>query len=156
MPADALRRSIFFAVLSFLVFVSSPLRAQDILLKQAHLIDPARQQVSEGNILIHNGRIRQISATSPAGFKGQSFDLSGKSIVPGFTDMHVHSTWNPAPGMQQSADIGNTAKLMLFAGVTAYLDLFPMRTRSFTRVTGSESRVWRLRRAPISSRRARS
>lgn len=124
MPGNVVCRRVFFAALLYLLFTAFPASAQDILLKQVHLIDPARQQVSEGNILIHNGRIQKISATAPAGFKGQTFDLSGKWIVPGFSDMHVHSTWNPAQGMQQSADIENTAKLMLFSGVTAYLDLF--------------------------------
>lgn len=52
-------------------------------------------------------------------------DLHGHFIVPGFVDAHDHSTFgNPGPGVNEETSPEQTARLMLYNGVTAFLDLF--------------------------------
>ena len=52
-------------------------------------------------------------------------DLTGKYIIPGLIDLHVHCSGNPFPDGQYE-DLGPelTARAMLYSGVVAYLDLF--------------------------------
>jgi hypothetical protein len=64
-----------------------------VLLKGARIITMEGDQVIEnGDILVENNRIKAIGATgtlsAPAGAK--VYDVSGKTIVPGFVDTHAH------------------------------------------------------------------
>ena len=64
-----------------------------VLLKGARIITMEGEQViGNGDILVVNNRIKAIGATGtlsvPAGAK--VYDVSGKTIVPGFVDTHAH------------------------------------------------------------------
>jgi imidazolonepropionase-like amidohydrolase len=61
----------------------------------------------------------------PADSQGEEVDLTGKYLIPGLVDAHVHSEGNRAPIGEPSEEFGpeETARRMLYAGVTAYLDL---------------------------------
>ncbi len=98
---------------------------QDLLLQNAQIIDPTAQKISRGSILIRNGKIEQILTAVPRDFKGEKLDLAGKWVVPGFNDMHVHSYGNLAPGNNMQLLMApGVAKMMLYCGVTGFLDLF--------------------------------
>jgi imidazolonepropionase-like amidohydrolase len=109
--------------------------SQALLLQNAQIVDPAAQKISRGSILIRNGKIEQILAAVPKDFKGEKIDLAGKWVIPGLNDMHVHSYGNMAPAnnMQLLMTPG-AAKIMLYCGVTGFLDLF-----------SAESEILRLR-----------
>ncbi|MCI0690811.1 CIA30 family protein [candidate division KSB1 bacterium] len=109
--------------------------SQDLLLQNAQIVDPVAQKISRGSILIRNGKIEQILNAAPKNFAGEKVDLTGKWIIPGLNDMHVHSYGNMAPGnnMQLFMTPG-AAKTMLYCGVTGFLDLF-----------SAESEILRLR-----------
>jgi len=106
--------------------------SQELLLQNAQIIDPAAQKVSRGHILIRDGKIEKILNTVPKSFKGEQIDLAGKWVIPGLNDMHVHSFGNMAPGnnMQLLMTPG-AAKMMLYCGVTGFLDLFSMESQIF-------------------------
>jgi imidazolonepropionase-like amidohydrolase len=108
---------------------------QDLLLQNAQIVDPAAQKVSRGSILIRSGKIEQILNAAPKNFAGEKIDLAGKWVIPGLNDMHVHSYGNMAPAnnMQLLMTPG-AAKMMLYCGVTGFLDLF-----------SAESEILRLR-----------
>jgi imidazolonepropionase-like amidohydrolase len=99
--------------------------SQDLLLQNAQIVDPTAQKIFRGSILIRNGKIAQILNAAPKNFSGEKIDLAGKWVVPGFNDMHVHSYGNlaPANNMQLLMTPG-VAKMMLYCGVTGFLDLF--------------------------------
>ncbi len=106
---------------------------QDLLLHNAHIIDPATQKISRGALLIRNGKIEQALDAVPKDFAGEKIDLAGKFVVPGFNDMHTHSFGNVAPGNNvQLLMTPGTAKLMLYSGVTGFLDLFSMESQIFS------------------------
>jgi dihydroorotase len=63
---------------------------QKLLLKNGHLIDPANKLDQKGDILIENGIITEILKINMDGFDGETIDLKGKTVSPGWMDMHVH------------------------------------------------------------------
>lgn len=146
-------RSLSLAAL-FVLLLMHAAPAQDLLLKNAHIVDPATRQVTSGSIVIHNGTIAQITADAPAGFTGTVVDAGGKWVIPGLNDMHVHSFGNVGPGNQmQLMGTEQSAKVMLYCGVTGFLDLFSaedqiLALRNLQRTSG----LW----APISIARAPS
>jgi imidazolonepropionase-like amidohydrolase len=99
--------------------------SQDLLLQNAQIVDPAAQKIPHGSILIRNGKIEQVTNAAPKNFAGEKIDLAGKWVIPGLNDMHVHSFGNLAPGdnMQLLMTPG-AAKMMLYCGITGFLDLF--------------------------------
>ncbi len=106
---------------------------QDLLLQNAQLVDPTAQKISRGSILIRNGKIEQILNAAPKDFKGQQIDLTGKWVIPGLNDMHVHSFGNMAPANNlQLLMTPGTAKMMLYCGVTGFLDLFSLESQIFS------------------------
>ena len=53
------------------------------------MIDPVEGSVTDKDILLHNGLIAEIGkGLSPAG--AEVLDATGKFVVPGLVDMHVH------------------------------------------------------------------
>jgi len=105
---------------------------QELLLQNAQIVDPAAQKISRGHILIRDGKIAQILTAVPKGFKGEPIDLAGKWVIPGLNDMHVHSFGNMAPGNNlQLLMTTGTAKMMLYCGVTGFLDLFSSESQIF-------------------------
>ena len=99
--------------------------AQDLFLANARIVDPALEQVREGNLLILDGRISGSPGRAPSDFRGETIDLDGKWVIPGFIDLHTHSYGNMAPGNAfEGPGTAVVANRMLYAGVTAFLDLF--------------------------------
>jgi imidazolonepropionase-like amidohydrolase len=111
--------------LLFSLFACRAVAAQDIAFIGARIVDPARRQIADGVMLVRNGRIAEVLPSVPAGFRGQQIDLGGRWVIPGLVDMHTHSFANFGPGnaMQMLGPVA-TARLDLYSGVIAFLDLF--------------------------------
>ncbi len=59
---------------------------KEILLKNARIVDPARQLDVKGDLGIADGKIAAPGKLA----KPEVIDLAGKTVVPGFIDVHVH------------------------------------------------------------------
>jgi imidazolonepropionase-like amidohydrolase len=113
------------ALLFLVAVVAAPAAAQELLLTNAQIVDPARSQVHHGSLLIVDGHIVGSPTAVPEGFAGETVDLGGMWVMPGLVDLHTHSYGNMAPGNQMDPPgTAVVAKRMLYAGVTAFLDLF--------------------------------
>lgn len=100
--------------------------ADSLLVKNARIVDPAAQTIQEGALLIRGERVTDVLDQAPEGFEGRVLDVRGKWVIPGLVDGHVHSHANMGPVGQQPRLLGTagSAKMMLYAGVTGFLDLF--------------------------------
>jgi len=96
--------------------------ADELLLVNAHIVDPETREVRQGALLIRDGIIVAAPAKAPKDFAGRVLDLTGKWVIPGLNDLHVHSYGNlPTDFAPGTAGI---AARVLSAGVTGFLDLF--------------------------------
>ncbi len=112
--------------------------ADDLLLRNAHIVDPARRVEYIGHVLVHADKVVDVLREAPVDFSGEMVDLSGKFLIPGLVDAHVHSEGNRGPQAERGEVfwVEETARRMLYCGVTAYLDvglaparIFPLRDR---------------------------
>jgi cytosine/adenosine deaminase-related metal-dependent hydrolase len=86
----------------------------DVILRNAHLIDPQNAVDGRRDVAIVAGRIVEI-AESMSGTAAQEHDLSGLVAVPGIIDLHVHvSPW-------LGGRVGH--RMLALAGVTTALDM---------------------------------
>lgn len=85
-----------------------------ILFKNGTLIDPKNHRSGRFDVLVEDGFVTavegQISCEAD-----QIYDLTGKVIVPGFVDMHVHLR---EPGFEYKEDIESGTKAAVKGGVT--------------------------------------
>jgi imidazolonepropionase-like amidohydrolase len=126
-----MRRHIALLLPLFLLGVAVAV-GQNLLLKNAQIVDPASRTIVRGALVIRDGVIRDVLRSVPSKFDGQILDLNGKWVIPGLMDMHVHSFGNSAPQFQ--LDIFGTeeaARRMLYCGVTGFLDLFMQEDQIF-------------------------
>ncbi len=106
-----------------LVIMVSPACADSLLLQNAKVVDPKNRSITTRNILILDGRIANEEKKNGETYR--TIDLTGKWIIPGLIDLHVHCGGNPLPnGKYEDLGPEKTAKKMLYSGVCAYLDLF--------------------------------
>ncbi len=114
--------------------------AQDLFIANARIVDPIAEEVREGTLLIVDGIIVGSPEEAPGDFTGPTLDAQGKWIIPGLTDLHTHSYGNMAPGNAfDGPGTAVVAKRMLYAGVTAFLDLFGMESAMFALRTRQRS-----------------
>ena len=87
-----------------------PATAPVWLLKHARLVDgsgdPPRTDV---DVLVEGDRITQVRAGVTAPANAKVIDLGGRTLLPGFIDVHVHITSNPA----KNHDAGVAASVQL-------------------------------------------
>ena len=86
-----------------------------LMLKNARLLDPQVGLDEVADILIRDGRIVEIGHDLEMP-KGIERDLTGKIVVPGLVDMHVHLR---DPGFEYKGDIESETKAAAHGGFTA-------------------------------------
>ena len=60
-----------------------------ILIKNGHLVDPANQKDVVCDILIQDDKIAKVAANITDN-EAQVIDATGKYVMPGLIDLHVH------------------------------------------------------------------
>ncbi len=118
----------------FFFGMSVTARADTVWLKGGSVVDPATQKILRTDLRISNGKLQR--QTAPKAFKPgeRVIDITGKYIIPGIYDMHVHSSFgNPGPGdSRQDLTPIETSRLVLRTGVTGFLDLFADENEIFS------------------------
>ncbi len=87
----------------------------NILLRNAHIVDPQRGIDTVSDIHIVDGTIQQIGRMSSARGAGV-YDLAEKVVAPGFIDMHVHLR---EPGFEYKETIETGCRAAAAGGFTA-------------------------------------
>ena len=86
-----------------------------LMLRNARVIDPQVDLDEVCDILIRDGKIVEVG-TNLTMEKGVERDLSGKILVPGLVDIHVHLR---DPGLEQKEDIASGSRAAAHGGFTA-------------------------------------
>lgn len=90
---------------------------EKLLLKYARILDPASGREETGDLLIEDGRMRQVGGTVEAP-DAQAIDATGLTAAPGLVDMHVHLR---DPGFTEKEDIFTGCRAAAAGGVTSLL-----------------------------------
>jgi imidazolonepropionase-like amidohydrolase len=76
------------------------------------------------DVRVENGRIVAVAPTGTDVAGARVIDGTGKTLVPGFVDFHVHLTGSPAPPWAVAwPDEAHNARAMLAAGITSAMDV---------------------------------
>ena len=86
-----------------------------ILIKGGHIVDPANQIDEIRDVLVDGGKIAKVEKDI-ADAADKVIDASGKYVVPGLVDMHVHLR---DPGQEYKEDIVTGTKAAVMGGVTS-------------------------------------
>ncbi len=89
-----------------------------LLLRNSHVISPAQNINGRFDILIANGVINHMGVIWQHVREVMQYDMTGKIIVPGFFDMHVHFR---EPGQTHKEDILSGALAAAYGGFTGVL-----------------------------------
>jgi dihydroorotase len=75
-----------------------------LLIKGGRIVDPAERRDETGGVVIENGKVKDVipGDQAPKGFQGKVIDATGKWVVPGLIDLHVHLR---DPGYEWKEDI---------------------------------------------------
>ncbi|MEJ1464584.1 MAG: dihydroorotase [Candidatus Sedimenticola sp. (ex Thyasira tokunagai)] len=90
----------------------------EILIKNASMVNDG--QILEGDMLIRNGRIEQISPEIPAKGAIKLLDARGRTLVPGMIDDQVHFR---EPGLTHKGDIASESLAALAGGITSFMEM---------------------------------
>jgi len=82
-------------------------------LKGARLLDPGAGIDEVGDLLVREGRLERLEGAAPEGVR--VLDVSGRTVVPGFFDIHVHLR---EPGGEESETIASGCAAAIRGGVT--------------------------------------
>jgi len=123
----------------------------NLLIKNGHVIDPANRIDEKLDILVSGGKIASVSKPgSIPGNGAQLIDASGKLVVPGLIDMHVHLR---EPGFEYKETIAtgtSAAKAGGFTSVCCMPNTNPVNdNRSVTEFILSQARYAAARVFPI-------
>ena len=86
-----------------------------ILIKNGHVVDPANNIDEILDIFTSDGKILKV-AKDIDNKADRVIDASGKYVVPGLVDMHVHLR---EPGFEYKEDIVSGTKAAVMGGITS-------------------------------------
>jgi len=92
-----------------------PFPAENCLLKGGRILDPGNKLDREVDLLIEKGKIKSLETVSDKSFKGIVVDCTGKTVCPGFVDMHVHLR---EPGREDKETIKTGCMAAMAGGFT--------------------------------------
>ncbi|MEA3052079.1 MAG: hypothetical protein QOG72_982 [Sphingomonadales bacterium] len=130
------------ALLSLLFLAAAPAAAETIIVHAGHLItDASKPAAGPSTITITDGRIISVAAgLTPAPAGARLVDLSGKTVLPGLIDSHVHLTgmpgepfWSEATNSEEWNTLvgAHNALVTARAGFTTVRDLGSGRLNGF-------------------------
>ncbi len=89
-----------------------------ILVKGGRIVNEGR--IVDGNIIIEDGTITEVTRQLPAVSFDETVDASGCYVLPGVIDDHVHFR---EPGLTAKGDIDSESRAAAAGGVTSFFDM---------------------------------
>lgn len=104
-----------------------------IILRSGRVLDPASGHDAVADVVIEKGRISRLGAGAGEGLAGEGVrivDCTGKWVVPGFIDLHVHFR---EPGQEYKEDIASGLRAAAAGGFTTVCAMPNTRPTNDTR-----------------------
>jgi len=87
-----------------------------LLIKGGRVIDPSQNLDDALDVLVENGVVIEIGKSLAASSEAKIIDASGKYVVPGLIDIHVHLR---DPGLEYKEDIVSGTRAAVSGGFTS-------------------------------------
>jgi imidazolonepropionase-like amidohydrolase len=100
-----------------------PMPSEDVLIRNATVLDGTGQQLDRASVLIQNGKIAAVG-TDIVAQNVRVIDAAGKWVTPGIIDIHSHLGVYPSPGIAAHQD-GNEISAPVTAEVWAEHGIWP-------------------------------
>lgn len=102
--------------------------AQPTLLLRAKTVDPVERKIRPVSLLLLEGGVAAVGSYEGDGLREEHpdatvIDLDGSHLLPGLVDLRVHAGAQRSPGHVDDLGAEGTARLLLGAGVTHYVDV---------------------------------
>lgn len=121
-----MRRLLGFAVLLAFAFVA-PATAQDatVVIHTSKLLDGKGATMANADIVVVNGKISRVGPAGAVPKGAREVDLRGKTVMPGFIDVHAHVAWyfNRKGRYHTRGDGDTPIESMLASAANAYATL---------------------------------
>jgi dihydroorotase len=88
----------------------------NLLIKNGRVIDPSQKLDDTLDVVVENGLVKEIGKGLKASAGAETIDATGKYVVPGLIDMHVHLR---DPGLEYKEDIISGTKAAVAGGFTS-------------------------------------
>ncbi len=88
----------------------------NLLIKGGRVVDPSQGLDATLDVVVENGLVKEIGQGLAAPANAETIDASGKYVVPGLIDMHVHLR---DPGLEYKEDIISGTKAAVAGGFTS-------------------------------------
>lgn len=82
--------SMLCGVLACTLLISGLAQAQTLVIENARILDGVGGEISEGSIVVRDGRILSVSAEPADAPDARVIDAKGMTVMPGFIDSHRH------------------------------------------------------------------
>ena len=92
--------------------------SDEILICNARLVSERR--VTEGDLLVRNGRIEKIGSSIEAGEHTKVHDARGALLMPGMIDDQVHFR---EPGLTHKGCIATESRAAVAGGITSFMEM---------------------------------
>ena len=89
-----------------------------LLIKNARLVNEGK--ITDGDLLIHKGRIAKIDDSISAGAGTPVLDAAGAHLLPGMIDDQVHFR---EPGLTHKAGIWSESRAAVAGGITSFMEM---------------------------------
>ncbi|RMF61442.1 MAG: dihydroorotase [Calditrichaeota bacterium] len=89
---------------------------EEILFRNATIVDPETLSEKAGDVLVRNGQLAEIGHISASVCKGPVIELEGRVLCPGLIDMHVHLR---EPGREDEETVATGCAAAMAGGFTA-------------------------------------
>ena len=94
--------------------MTTPIMTSPLSIINGYIVDPSQHIDRVTNLRIHNGKIVEVD--SPPKDDDEVFDATGKIVLPGLVDMHVHLR---EPGHEENETIETGTKAAVHGGFTS-------------------------------------
>ena len=74
-----------------------PAAAQNLVISNARILDGAGNAIERGTVVVRDGRIASVGATSATLANARRIDAGGRTVMPGFIDAHRHIVQGQGP-----------------------------------------------------------